>query len=463
LVIGVAVGAYTTGQNLNFAVPARIALNFIEGGSDKTVDIVTVLGLAKRLSDERAGVEYSADGASAYQRLNRELNASLNQAVDLASSHAQLLDIWQMAGLGSAEEERAARKGVTLAPTSATALELLARTLNGQTIVAESPEAKAALRTEAEKYALMAVANATASERAAPLFTLARIQFGADRAADAYKTYLQIKAPSGTEQARDALLGLFATSRALGRRAEAKRWFDQAAQMKLSIAASQWEDLAEMLEQEPSLGDAAAAYVQAATGATYLYRHYCSAARIYASVNRTDEALGAARQCLDRATKAQDGDSNAQFAHRILSVLLRGRGVIDQAIGHARDAIGIDATDGYAHAALGQALYEAQRYTEAETILRTAIRLTDGGEDFIHFALGLVLFKQEKWSEAQRSFERAAELDPRDDGAAYNVAISLARQSFFRDAAKWYEEALRRNPARSDATELRDRIRELRR
>ena len=53
-------------------------------------------------------------------------------------------------------------------------------------------------------------------------------------------------------------------------------------------------------------------------------------------------------------------------------------------------------------------------------------------------------------------------MDPKDDVAAYNVGVCLERLRFFNDAAKWYEETLRRNPNRTNASDLRRRIVSLR-
>lgn len=69
----------------------------------------------------------------------------------------------------------------------------------------------------------------------------------------------------------------------------------------------------------------------------------------------------------------------------------------------------------------------------------------------------------ENWDLARQSFQKAAELDPKDDAAAYNVGLCFQRQQYYTDAARWYEEVLRRNPSRSDRQELLQRIETLRR
>jgi tetratricopeptide (TPR) repeat protein len=80
----------------------------------------------------------------------------------------------------------------------------------------------------------------------------------------------------------------------------------------------------------------------------------------------------------------------------------------------------------------------------------------------MHFHLGSGYFETENWQFAQQSYEKAAELMPNSDAAAYNVALCLGRLGLYRDAAHWYEEALRRNPNRTDKQDLLDMISTLR-
>ena len=80
----------------------------------------------------------------------------------------------------------------------------------------------------------------------------------------------------------------------------------------------------------------------------------------------------------------------------------------------------------------------------------------------MHFRLGGALFELQRWSEAATAFEQAARMDPADSAAAYNIALCNERQRFFRDAVKWFEETLRRDPAHPQAADIRQRIQELR-
>jgi tetratricopeptide (TPR) repeat protein len=91
------------------------------------------------------------------------------------------------------------------------------------------------------------------------------------------------------------------------------------------------------------------------------------------------------------------------------------------------------------------------------------VRLSDGKYPDMHFHLGAAYFEVENWQFARQSFEKAAELDPKDDAAPYNVALCLQRLGFSLDAARWYEEVLKRNPARTDRQQLLNLIALLRR
>lgn len=80
----------------------------------------------------------------------------------------------------------------------------------------------------------------------------------------------------------------------------------------------------------------------------------------------------------------------------------------------------------------------------------------------MHFALGSAYFDTQDWRNAEQSFRKAAELDQKDDDAAYNVAICLLKQDYYRDAANWFEEVLRRNPQHKAKADILERIRNLR-
>ncbi len=80
----------------------------------------------------------------------------------------------------------------------------------------------------------------------------------------------------------------------------------------------------------------------------------------------------------------------------------------------------------------------------------------------MHFHLAGAYFETENWQFAKDSYEKAAELMPNEDASAYNVALCFQRMGVYLDAAHWYEEALRRNPQRTDKQDLLNLITSLR-
>jgi tetratricopeptide (TPR) repeat protein len=143
--------------------------------------------------------------------------------------------------------------------------------------------------------------------------------------------------------------------------------------------------------------------------------------------------------------------------------ILNDRGVYTEALSHPKEATSLDASNSWAFYTEADTLNNLQRFNEATTASKEALRLSDGKYSSMHFVLGSSYFGAENWELARQSFEKAAELSPKDDAAAYNVAICYVRQGYYNDAAHWYEEVLRRNPGRGDRDELKRRINSLRR
>lgn len=109
-----------------------------------------------------------------------------------------------------------------------------------------------------------------------------------------------------------------------------------------------------------------------------------------------------------------------------------------------------------------EALMRWAENLEAVTAAENAVRLSDGRYASMHFVLGSAYFDLENWDRSARAFQKAAELDPTDAAAAFNVALCLHKQRFYLDAAKWYEEVLKRKPDHPDRAELLKKIRILR-
>ena len=178
---------------------------------------------------------------------------------------------------------------------------------------------------------------------------------------------------------------------------------------------------------------------------------------------QSDPSLAVNRKCIEALTGTSGSESQLAWAHISIANTLNSRGVYTEALSHAKEATALDSSNAWAFYAEADALNNLQRFNEAINASKEALRLSDGKHASMHFTLGTSYFKTENWQLARQSFEKASELDSKDDSAAYNVGICLTRLGYFNDAAHWYEEALRRNPKRDDKDEIRQRIQTLRR
>jgi tetratricopeptide (TPR) repeat protein len=146
-------------------------------------------------------------------------------------------------------------------------------------------------------------------------------------------------------------------------------------------------------------------------------------------------------------------------AHRQIADVLNKRGVYEEALSHAKEATDLDSSNPWGYAILADALYGLRRFQETINAAKQAIRLSDGKYASMHFRLGNAYFDTENWEFARQSFEKAAELEPKDPAAPYNVALCFQHLGLYIDAAHWFEEVLRRDPSRSDRDELLNKIR----
>jgi tetratricopeptide (TPR) repeat protein len=106
-------------------------------------------------------------------------------------------------------------------------------------------------------------------------------------------------------------------------------------------------------------------------------RLLCDASESYELANKLDQALATARRCLELSSKYDRTDEILQ-AHKILSSVLKTRGVYEESANHARQAIAIAVDDPWSHYFLANALRKLRRSTEAVSSAKTAIRLSDG-------------------------------------------------------------------------------------
>ncbi len=159
----------------------------------------------------------------------------------------------------------------------------------------------------------------------------------------------------------------------------------------------------------------------------------------------------------------KDSETRLEGAHYVIAIILNERGVYQEALSHAREATSIAPNSAWNYDAQVVALLGLRRFQEAVTMSTQAIRLSDGKWATMHFNLGNAYFELENWEFARQSFEKAAQLNPKDDAAAYNAALCYVNLKYYNDAATWYEEVLRRNPNHAQKQEILRRISALRR
>ena len=278
-----------------------------------------------------------------------------------------------------------------------------------------------------------------------------------------FRRGLDVSRERGDKDAEsESLEGLIRTTYALGKINEEKAWFDV---LTASGQASgiDWQWQAERLYKLQDYLHAAEHYRTAATMNYLSLENWCQAATAYSQApHQEDNALSAARECVKEATGKPNSFSYLLSAHLIISDTLHDRGVFDGALSQASEALAIDPSSAFAYFSEADALDGLHRYQEAINAAKEAIRLSDGKFGYMHFELGSAYFGAENWQLAEASFEKAAELTPTDSNAAYNVAVCNGRLGYRLEAARWYEEALRRNPARPDREDVLRRIRLLR-
>ncbi len=110
---------------------------------------------------------------------------------------------------------------------------------------------------------------------------------------------------------------------------------------------------------------------------------------------------------------------------------------------------------------MGVALIGLRRFEEAVTAEQEALRLSDGKYGWMHFTLGRAYFSLENWNFAPQSYEKAAELSPKEPASAFNAALCHRRLQHWGEAIRWYREYLKRSPDADDKAEVLEAIRVL--
>lgn len=459
-VIGVAVGILEKGQNLNFAVPSKFVQELILGKVQVSSDVLSIIQKADKLKQEQDTLEFSSDSDSNYQKLEREIDDLLVIALDKAGSDFDLLfEVAEKAYLWNTDISIVAAERATQAKPKSEAFLLLAKGLKFSSYFSEANE-KASLLERAEK-ALRTAMNISEQPNPEIYYELAETLSNRNSLNEADTFYdraleLSKKTKNYDLQAK-IIRGKISISEAMGNNILVDGWFASLVDLA-KASAWDWANQGRRLDARGAYREAGNCYRQAAIlGGSWT--NWCEAAGSFSYVlGEEDTVLFCARKCITEGMAKDNSESWLSDAHLRIANILDQRGVFQEALSHAREAIAIDSSNAWAFNAQAEALIGLRRFQEAIYACNQAIRLSDGKYSRMHFNLGSAYFDCENWELARQSYEKASQLDSKDDAAPYNVALCLIKLGYFRDAANWYEEVLRRNPNHRERQEILNRI-----
>lgn len=456
-VVGVAVGFLEHGQNLNFAVPAEQVRALLTGPAEGNgAQLAVAIADAQRLL-QKGPPEYR-DSAAA-NRYWRDVAAAVRVAGASARTGDEYLAVAAIAshGLESGETVRLAEEAIrrgTAHPDSAR--QILLNTWSIQLIVRDTMSPATLRHMLAVADTAIGHAPARANGYAFRARILGRLGAGERAIADAATA---VERGEGTHAVGWYWSIYHETAHQFGSTSVENSVF------RRMVAASQadgsdWTAHAEHLVSRKDWLLAAEAYARA-----YLVSERgraessCEAGRMFFMADSVDRSLGALRTCVrEYATAVRVDTVNLAVAHRLMAVMMNARGVYAQAESHAREALALG-SDARAYAELSDALRALKRPSEAAAAAEQAIRVSDGAIADMHFAAGAAYFDLQDWPRCVSAYTKADELGSTGTAAAYNTGLCLAKQGFYRDAARAMENVLRRDPKRSDRADVESLIR----
>lgn len=472
-VIGVTVGSIEEGQNLNFAVPASAVIKLLRGQSLESADFSTLVAIAQPLVEKRGALQYSDDAGSPFQKAQSEIKSAFSTAIERAEKDdvpalLQLSD--QFSGSFNPVDVDiavlAAERTVRLTPSSAGYL-ALAKALNLKasysTEAAEAVQQKSVLeRSERAARQAISLSKQPSAEMYYWLGDTLGVLGSYKDADTALRRALELnRTVAGAGQQALILRDLVTVAENLNRPADIDKWFSSLSQTG-QASIWDWQKQARRLDAAKRFAEAGEAWQTAASDV--FWTDWCEAAGSFESASdKEDSTLYAARKCIALGEGKQKSEAWLSEAHRAISNVLNNRGVYEEALSHAKEATALNSESAFAYYNEAVALLGLHRNQEAINAAKQAIRLSDGKYGLMHFYLGQAYFETENWQFAKQSYEKAAELLPHSDESAYNVAVSLGRLGLYLDSAHWYEEALRRNPNRTDKEDLLNLISTFRR
>jgi len=466
-VVGVAFGSLNAGQNLNFAVPAKKILDLMRGAAAEGADISSLLDQAKSLNSDLTTLNFSSEEDSEYQRTWAKMRSVFATALQAAGRN--LADLMALCNLASTYASDiavlAAERAVEIVPSFETKFKL-GQALDIHSYWLEDPERASVLkRAEIVFRDCLKLSKAPNAEVLKALADVLENQENYSEAArhftDAYNLFR-----SGDDVQNEAacLRGLIRACYALGNNKAGDSWFRTLVDSGRATYWD-WSRQGERLENSNEFHEAALCYRTAASLNTeFGWSSWLSAARMFwMTEDDYDDALTCARKCISSGSGRKNSEGTLAYSYRLIADILNKRGVYQEALNHARESIALDPEKGWAYDAQAEALIGLRRYLEATKASEQAIRFSDGKFPEMHFRLGYAQFKLENWEQAYQSYKLVVAFDKEDTASPYNLALCAIRMNNYYDAAKWFEEVLRRNPNHPQRQDILKRIEILRR
>jgi tetratricopeptide (TPR) repeat protein len=445
-VVGVTVATLETGQNLNFAVPADILSELLDGNDvPGTGFAAAIAGITALMRD----LPSIMDDYAGWSAGRTKIEAALSQARSMAQSGDDYLQLATLALASPASNDSARTFAVealahgTMQPDSARALYLLASVVSLRFAQNDTAEyissalrvANRLLQTKPQHFGALRA-------RALSLHLMGR------KAEALAAVRLELTSATDSVTKRTAWSDNHFVAASDGSASQDDQVFED--MVSAGFANSwDWAQHGEHMESREDWLATGLAYAQAFALSNQYGDYACKAGRAFWIADSTDTALAEFRACLTaNATASYPDTSNIVFAHRAIASLLNGRGVYSEAESHARQALTLaDGKEGaFAAIELARALNNEGRYTEAAAAAESAVRLSDGSLYSAHFQLGSAYAELNDWKRCVTAFENAARLNSTDYTAAYNLAICNARQGFYRDGVRWLNVAVQRHP-----------------
>jgi Tfp pilus assembly protein PilF len=158
-----------------------------------------------------------------------------------------------------------------------------------------------------------------------------------------------------------------------------------------------------------------------------------------------DVAQKMRRDDLAASNRLLEGDRSNPLRHDAVALLQLQDGQIDEAIGHYRESLRLNAASAPGHYNLAEALLARGRLDDALAEFLEAIRLNP---DYVaaHNNAGAVLLAAGRQDQALAHFRRALELNPADADVQNNFARAVMREGRIAEATEHFREAVQLRP-----------------